>query len=145
MRFVVDASVALKLVLSEPGSETAEKLFAGQDELLLPDFWLSEATSVMWREVYRRKMTADEAYEGLERLIALGTVPTGKMNLHPLALSMAVDVSHSPYDLLYMAFTMEAKADKLIVEDAKFTRAMRGSPLGMLLMMTLDEWQVYHG
>ncbi len=42
MTLVVDASVALKWVLDEPDSHLAQ----GEEELLAPDFWLNEATSV---------------------------------------------------------------------------------------------------
>jgi predicted nucleic acid-binding protein len=67
---VVDASVGLKWVLEEPDSHLAQALATGGEELLLPDFWLGEATNVLWLQVRRRVLTAEEAREGLALLKA---------------------------------------------------------------------------
>jgi hypothetical protein len=83
---VVDASVALKWVLDEPDSHLAHALAAGSEPLLMPDFWLAEATNVLWLQVRRRIFTADEAREGLALLRALvPPAPTGPMALHEVA------------------------------------------------------------
>lgn len=70
MTLVVDASVALKWVLQEPDSDLAEALARTDETLLVPDFWLAEATNVLWLQVRRRLLTPDEAREGLALLRA---------------------------------------------------------------------------
>jgi predicted nucleic acid-binding protein len=54
---VVDASVALKWVLQEPDSHLAEALVRVEPDLLIPDFWLGEATNVLWVQVRRKLLT----------------------------------------------------------------------------------------
>ncbi|MBV9552234.1 MAG: type II toxin-antitoxin system VapC family toxin [Alphaproteobacteria bacterium] len=44
---VVDASVALKWVLDEPGSEAAGELRS--ETIIAPDFWIIEAANALWR------------------------------------------------------------------------------------------------
>jgi predicted nucleic acid-binding protein len=67
---VVDASVGLKWVLQEPDSHLAEALVRTEPDLLVPDFWLHEATNVLWLQVRRKLFTPDEAREGLALLRA---------------------------------------------------------------------------
>ena len=68
MALVVDASVGLKWVLQEPDSPLAAALVRSEPDLFVPDFWLNEATNVLWLQVRRRLFTAGEAREGLARL-----------------------------------------------------------------------------
>ena len=58
---VVDASVALKWILDEPDSHLAQALAEGEEQILVPDFWLNEATNVCWLQVRKRVWTPDEA------------------------------------------------------------------------------------
>jgi len=67
MALVVDASVGLKWVLNEPDSDLAEALVRAEPDLLVPDFWLNDATNVLWLQVRRKLFTPTEAREGLER------------------------------------------------------------------------------
>ena len=95
MPLVVDASVALKWVLYEPDSHVAEALVWIEPELLIPDFWLGEATNVLWVQVRRKLLTPDEAREGLALLRALiQTTPTACMDLHEVALEIGIAVNH---------------------------------------------------
>ena len=87
MALVVDASVAVKWVLQEPDSHLAEVLIRAEADLLVPDFWLGEATNVLWLQVRRKRLTPTEAREGLTLLRALLTpTPTAELNLHEVAL-----------------------------------------------------------
>ncbi len=53
MALVVDASVGLKWVLPERDSHMAQALAVSDETLLVPDFWLGEATNVLWLQVRR--------------------------------------------------------------------------------------------
>ena len=91
MTLVVDASVALKWVLEEPDSHLAQALTEGEEEVLVPDFWLNEAANVCWLQVRKGKWSADEAREGLALLRAL--VPptaTSDLDLHDVALDIGL-------------------------------------------------------
>ena len=108
MALVVDASVGLKWALREPDSRLAEALLLSAEELLVPDFWLNEATNILWVQVHRKgtpqrpSWTPAEARNGLDLLqAAVKPTPTAELGLHSVALDIALAVDHSPYDCLY--------------------------------------------
>lgn len=143
MALVVDASVGLKWALPEPDSDKAEALLLSREDLLVPDFWLNEATNVLWLRVRRRLMTPDEARDGLALLkAAVAPTPTADLDLHAVALEIGLAVNHSPYDALYVAFAVAMGAAHVVVADGPFVSAMRNHPDRDLagLLLPLDRW-----
>lgn len=117
-------------------------------ELLVPDFWLNEATNVLWVQVRRKLLTPDEAREGLVLLRGqIAPTPTGTMGLHDVALDIGLSVNHSTYDTLYVAFALAMGATNVVVADSRFVTAMARHPdpalAGMLL--PLGEWAKARG
>jgi predicted nucleic acid-binding protein len=140
---VVDASVGLKWVLQEPDSHLAEALVRSEPDLLVPDFWLNEATNVLWLQVRRKLFTPDEAQEGLALLRAqVEPTPTAHMRLHDLALDISIAIDHSTYDTLYLAFALAMGADAVVVADGPFLRSIRTHPDPSLsaMVLSLDAW-----
>lgn len=143
MALVVDASVALKWALPEPDSHLAQALAEGEEELLVPDFWLNEATNVCWLQVRKGKWPADEAHEALQLLLAqVPPTPTGDLALHDVALDIGLAVRHSTYDTLYVAFAVAMGARGVVAADGPFVQAMRRHPDPGLagLVVPLAEW-----
>mgnify|MGYP005856384593 FL=1 len=143
MALVVDASVALKWVLEEPDSHLAQALAEGEEELLVPDFWLNEATNVCWLQVRKGKWSADEAREALELLRAqVPPTPTGDLALHDVALDIGLAINHSTYDTLYVAFAVAMGARGVVVADGPFVAAMRRHPDPALaaMLIPLSDW-----
>lgn len=129
MALVVDASVALKWVLPEPDSHLAQALAEGEEDLLMPDFWLNEATNVCWLQVRKGRWSADEAREALDLLRAQVTpTPTGDLDLHDVALDIGLAINHSTYDTLYVAFGIAMGARGVVVADGPFVAAMGRHP-----------------
>ena len=148
MPLVVDASVALKWVLHEPDSHFAEALLRIEPDLLVPDFWLGEATNVLWLQVRRKLLTSEEAREGLALLRAqVPPTPTADMDLHEVALEIGMAVNHSTYDTLYLAFAIAMGATGLVVADGPFVRDMRTHPDPTLaaMLIPLDAWAKSNG
>ena len=148
MAFAVDASVGLKWALQEPDSELAAALARGPDRLLVPDFWLNEATNVLWRQVHRKLLTPNEARDGLTLLRGqLTPTPTGDMGLHDVALDIGLAVGHSTYDTLYVAFAIAVEATRLVVADGPFLAAMKRHPDPVLakLLLPLSDWSAARG
>jgi predicted nucleic acid-binding protein len=140
---VVDASVALKWVLQEPDSHFAEALLRIEPDLLIPDFWLGEATNVLWLQVRRKLLTPDEAREGLALLrTQIPPTATSDMGLHEVALEIGMAVNHSTYDTLYLAFAIATGASAVVVSDGPFVRDMRTHPDQALaaMLVPLDAW-----
>ena len=146
---VVDASVGLKWALREPDSRLAEALLLSAEELLVPDFWLNEATNILWLQVHRKgtpqrpSWTPAEARNGLD-LLQTAIKPTGTtdMGLHSIALDIALAVDHSPYDCLYAAFAIAMGANHVVVADGPLVTAMRRHPDPRVasLPLPLDHW-----
>jgi predicted nucleic acid-binding protein len=140
---VADASVGLKWVLQQPDSHLAETLLAAEPDLLVPDFWLGEATNVLWLQVRRKRLTQDEARNALALLrAAVDPVNTADMNLHEVALDVGLAINHSTYDTLYVAFAIAMGATGVIVSDAPFLRTMRthSDPDLAAMLIPLDAW-----
>jgi predicted nucleic acid-binding protein len=140
---VVDASVGLKWVLEEPDSHLAEVLIGSNTDLLVPDFWLHEATNVLWLQVRRKIFTPYEAREALSLLRGLvKPTPTGDLALHDVALDIGIAVNHSTYDTLYLAFAVAMGASAVVAADAAFLRAMQSHPDPILstMVVSLDTW-----
>jgi predicted nucleic acid-binding protein len=143
LALVVDASVGLKWVLQEPDSHLAEALVRSESALFVPDFWLGEATNVLWLQARRRLLTPDEAREGLVLLRRLiKPTPTATMDLHEVALEIGLAVDHSTYDTLYVAFAIAVGASGVVTSDAAFVRKMQSHPDAALAAMPilLDAW-----
>jgi predicted nucleic acid-binding protein len=145
---VVDASVGLKWVLPEHDSAAALALLRSRETLLMPDFWLNEATNVLWLQARRRLLTQDEARERLDLLkTAVPPTPTAGLDLHTMALSIGLAVEHSPYDALYVAFALAVGADHVVAADRSFMTAMLGHPDPAIAgrMLALHDWATRYG
>lgn len=149
MRLVIDESVGLKWAISEPDSALAAVVLAGDDVLLVPDFWLNEAANVLWVQTRRRGgsgnkgWSADEVREGLSLLReSVDATPTADLGLHETAIDIALTVDHSPYDCLYAAFALAVRADHILLADAPFAAAMRRHPDPRIaaLPLMLGDW-----
>jgi predicted nucleic acid-binding protein len=136
---VVDASVGLKWVLEEPDSHLAEALVRSEPDLLVPDFWLHEATKVLWLKVRRRLFTPNEAREGLSLLRALvEPTPTAHLHLHDVALDIGIVINHPTYDTLYLAFAIAMRASAVVSADAAFVQSVRTHPQSTVAAMALS-------
>lgn len=61
MRLVMDASVAIKWLVEEEGSETATRLLEGNHELHAPRLLVSEVTNATWRKARLGEIERGEA------------------------------------------------------------------------------------
>ena len=148
MTLAVAASVGLKWVLQERDSHLAQALAGGDEALLVPDFRLNEACNVLWLQVRKGTLSADEAREGLALLRAqVEPTPTADLDLHDLALDIGLAVNHSTYDTLYIAFAVAMGARAVVVADGPFVRDMRRHPHPRLaaMLLPLDEWEKEQG
>jgi predicted nucleic acid-binding protein len=94
---IVDASVAVKWVVSESGSTEAAALLDG-DRLGAPTLWLSEASNALWAKVMRQQLTAEEARGQAADLADAPIVPIALPGLLPLAIRLALELAHPIYD-----------------------------------------------
>jgi len=124
---VVDASVAVKWVLREIGSDAADALL-DHDGLIAPSIWLAEATNALWRRARMAEITAKEASE---RLSELQNAPVASVafELHlDRALKLATEIRHPIYDCLYLALAVHHDTH-VVTADRRFATATTAAGL----------------
>jgi predicted nucleic acid-binding protein len=100
---VIDASVAIKWVITEDGTEAANRLRWSGTALHAPDLLVPEAGNILWKKIQRHELTKTEAE------LACGILRLAKIEIHAmgsqalLALEMAVELEHPVYDTTYLA------------------------------------------
>ena len=81
-KFVVDANVGIKWVLSEVHSEVALRLFDHDYELLVPDFFFPEIGNILWKRIRRGEITPLQAQNGvMQRNVKFTVTVTLKLKL----------------------------------------------------------------
>ncbi len=121
MTIVIDASIALKWVLEEQGSEAAEELL--EKDLAAPSLWLLEAANALWRRTVRGELTQADAEE---RLTELTKAPVASVPLEqdlPEAMRLAVQLNHPVYDCLYLALAKRL-GTYVVTADTRFGQAV---------------------
>ena len=125
MKQVIDASVALKWVLDEPGKEAADVLLDG--DLLAPSLWLIEAANALWKRSQRGELRAGEAAAMLAELrnAPVTTVPIETDVA--AALDIAARLGHPVYDCVYLALALREDAE-VVTADRRFVAAAAKDP-----------------
>lgn len=100
MGWVLDASVAVKLLVEEAGSEAALALLGSR--LVAPELLGAECANVLWRVRRRGALSAEGATHRLARLAALPIETLPHATLLPGALARALRHDHPVYDCLYL-------------------------------------------
>ena len=127
MTLIVDASVAMKWVLVEEGSEAAKQLIR-TEMLAAPDFLFVECANVLRTKRRRGQLSAEAAKEGYEILEAVPLRGVPIRQHAAAALSIAGDLEQSAYDALYLAVAL-AERSTLVTADARFAAAALRHPI----------------
>ena len=127
---VVDASVAVKWVVAEDGSEVAARLLDSR-LLVAPELILPECANILWKKATRGELAHDEAALAADLLARMEVELVGHRPSMPAALSLALDLGHPAYDCAYLALAIErdlpmVTADRRLVraveKDGRYTR-----------------------
>jgi predicted nucleic acid-binding protein len=121
---IIDASVAFKLVVPEPGFEAAVVL-AGSTSLTAPDLILAELANAIWRFSGRERTFNWSIAAAKVRTLIDRVVPSE--DLLPDALRLAVELNQPAYDCFYLALAI-AEDDVLITADRRFHNTCADSP-----------------
>lgn len=127
MKFVVDASVAIKWFIPEVHSAAAERLLSdSRADFLAPDLILPEFGNILWKKERRNEITQSEALEILAGLETVGLDVHPSRSLVVSAFEIASRLDRSVYDCLYLALAI-AQNCPLITADRKFHSAIAGT------------------
>lgn len=125
MSIVVDASVALKWVLDEPGKEAADALL--DEELIAPALWLLEAANALWKRARRGEITAAQAKERLAELYNAPVTTIAIEDDLPAAADLANTLGHPVYGCLYLAAAIREDT-YVITADRRFHAVVGAKP-----------------
>ncbi len=125
---IVDASVAVKWVIDEPGRASALLVRNLSARLIAPDLMLAEFANVMRRKFQRGEITSEQIKAGISfvREAVEEFIPTE--HLVGDALILAQDLDHSSYDCMYLACALSRGA--LLTADGKFAKKAQSSGYG---------------
>lgn len=118
MTVVVDASVALKWVLSEDGTDRARALIT-RSPLAAPDLLWIECTNVLRVKARRGQITARDARAACAAIAATPIRVVRAERLVADALDIALELEHAAYACLYLAAAL-AERCVLVTADATF-------------------------
>ncbi|MGC8478225.1 MAG: type II toxin-antitoxin system VapC family toxin [Acetobacteraceae bacterium] len=132
--YVVDASVAIKWVIAEPGAEAALALLG--HELTAPDLLVAECANILWRKHRLGEISLREA--GLAaRLLERAEVDLVPMRrLLDRATALAIALDHPAYDAVYLALA-ELTGRAFVTADVRLARKAAG---GTARVLTLDDF-----
>jgi len=120
--FVIDASIAVKWVVEEEGTENALAL-RGRTKLIAPELLTAECANILWKKVQRGELTEDEALFAARLLQAsdIELLPTRAL-LEP-ATRLAIELNHPAYDCIYIALAIEHDF-QFVTADARLLRKL---------------------
>lgn len=118
MRWVVDASVAIKWVVDEQQRDTARRFLLDNADLVAPELLLVEIANILRSKVARQEIGREQARGALEavRLAVPTLVPDKDLVGHALDLTLRLD--HPTYDCMYLACAADHDAN-FITADAR--------------------------
>jgi predicted nucleic acid-binding protein len=130
---VVDASVAIKWVISEEGSDRAAQLLDGR-VLHAPALLFVEAANALWVMRRRGALPEDGPADALAWLVRAPLLVTATLRLVRPALALANALRHPVYDCVYLALAAEL-AMPVVTADARLLAAVRSdTDLAQLVM-----------
>ena len=127
-RYVVDASVAVSLVLrDEPFYPCAMALFERfakhELELLTVPLLIFEVTNALWKAVRLGRIDFDDAMEAVRKIVEL-RIPCE--HVHPATiLELAHEHKRTAYDAAYLALAEREEAT-LVTADKRLYNALKG-------------------
>jgi predicted nucleic acid-binding protein len=133
---VIDASVAIKWVIDEPGTKEALSLL--RHRLFAPDLLVAECANILWKKVRRRELTLEEA--GLAaRLLQRADIELAPMRalLEP-ATKLAIALDHPAYDCTYLALAESMSCDLVTADQRLSTKALPRGYKSRMFVLTTD-------
>lgn len=135
---VVDASVALKWVLDEPGSAAASGLLDGRG-LFAPPLLAIEVANALWVATRRGQLTGAEAEDALDLILRAPFQPLPPGLRLPLrALELARLLDHPVYDCVYLALAIRLERP-VVTADRRFAAAASRAPEAAPFVRLLPE------
>ena len=126
--YVIDASVAVKWLVTEAFSDQAASLLDARLTLIAPELLFAEAANALWAMCRRGDIAKDDFAMTIEVLkVAPIAVPTAMRRLAAAAGRLALDLDHPVYDCFYLALAVQEHYP-IVTADRRFHDAVRAHP-----------------
>jgi predicted nucleic acid-binding protein len=134
---VLDASVALKWALPEPGREQALGILdayeSGSLDLLAPRVFLEEVASALAKRCRRKELTPRQAQEAFRHLEQRKPLLMDRADHLEDALSLSIRHQLSLWDSLYLALAIARRSTLFTADQRLFRNAARHYPFVELI------------
>jgi len=137
MRFVVDASVAVKLLVDEPDSDAARELAASGEELHAPRLMASEVANALWRKARLGQIERAHAAAALAWLPDMPIHWNDDETIGADAVRLALALDHPVYDCMYLALAHRIGAT-VVTADRRFAVAVAPAGHGETVVTLAD-------
>lgn len=127
MKYVVDASVAVKWLVEEEDSARSRSVLSSGATLVAPELIVAEVANAAWKKHAHGEITAEHA-EAMIRLIP--RLLDSVSSLVPLAapaFRIAHGLGHPVYDAFYLALAEREEAE-LVSDDHRLLNRVEGTP-----------------
>lgn len=132
-RLVVDASVAVKWLVHEEGSDAAERLLEGDNELRAPRLLASEIANALWRKVRLGEIARSDAGAMMAAVAEMPLRWSADETLCAEAVRLAIALDRPVYDCVYLALAHRLDA-LLVTADMRFVNALAATEHGASLL-----------
>jgi predicted nucleic acid-binding protein len=119
---VIDASIAVKWVVEEEGTEEA-LILRRRAKLVAPELLTAECANILWKKCQRDKLSKEEAFVAAQFLQAADIEFLPTRLLLESAARIAVEIDHPAYDCLYLALASERDC-RFVTADERFVRKL---------------------
>lgn len=119
---VVDASIVVKWVVEEEGTEDALAL-RRKAKLIAPDLLAAECANILWKKVRRGELSIDEAVFAAKLLQRADLEFLATRPLLEGATRWAIELDHPAYDCVYLALAL-ARDCQLVTADGPLLRKL---------------------
>jgi predicted nucleic acid-binding protein len=127
---VIDASIAIKWVIEENGSNEAVALRATH-RFVAPDLLNAECANILWKKVRRGELVEDEARLAASLLMQADVEMTATRPLLVPAMELALRLDHPAYDCIYLALAMQRRLQFVTADERLIATARRSGVAGL--------------
>ena len=136
---ILDASVAIKLVVAEPGTIGARAKCFAQPTLIAPDWVLIETGSAIWGKAMRNELRAADIPQLMRALPGFFQTLHPTLDLLDDGLRLAVELQHPVYDCLYLALALRVGQGMLTADKGFVASARRAGFAQQVELLTWEE------
>ena len=141
MRLVVDASVAVKWLIAEDGSDAAHRLVAGGDDLHAPRLMASEIANALWRKSRLGEIERSRAGALTATVSKMPVRWSADETVCADAVRLALALDRPVYDCVYLALAYRIGA-QVVTADVCFANALEPTEHGGSVLTLADHAKV---